>query len=306
MLKGILYRLSPGSKFGIAILITITSFFLIYFFGIIISITVFKWDILQNIQSISDFNNPNNLKVLKFLQLIQSVGLFVVPPFVFGFLCYPSVTEFLRINKKISITVFFVTILTGIAFLPFSNWLAYINSFLHLPSFMSGVELWMRNSEDYAAKITQAFLNVDSVSGLFYNILLIAVIPALGEELLFRGLLQRIFIEWTKSSHWGIWISAIIFSAIHLQFFGFLPRLFLGVFFGYLLEITGSLWLPIAAHFINNLTGVLLSYFIANNTISAKSSDFGMTSETWIYGILGGVVGGFLFWIIVRKRNRVL
>jgi len=199
-----------------------------------------------------------------------------------------------------------VSILATVSFLPFSNWLSYLNSFLQLPSFMNEIEIWMRNSEDYATKITQAFLNVNSVPELFYNILLIAIIPALGEEFLFRGLLQRIFIEWTKSKHWGIWISALAFSAIHLQFFGFLPRLFLGLFFGYLLEFTGSLWLPILAHFINNLTGVLLSYFITNNNISAKSSDFGMTQETWIYGILGGIIGSFLFWLIVRKRNRIL
>ena len=291
MIKGILYRLSPASKFGVAIIITIVSFLLIYFLGIIISISVFKWNILQNIELLSDVNNPTNIKVLKFLQLVQSVGLFIVPPFIFGYFCYPSVSEFLRINKKTSIRMLIVSILATVSFLPFSNWLSYLNSFLQLPSFMNEIEIWMRNSEDYATKITQAFLNVNSVPELFYNILLIAIIPALGEEFLFRGLLQRIFIEWTKSKHWGIWISALAFSAIHLQFFGFLPRLFLGLFFGYLLEFTGSLWLPILAHFINNLTGVLLSYFITNNNISAKSSDFGMTQETWIYGILGGIIG---------------
>jgi len=306
MIKGILYRLSPASKFGVAIIITIVSFLLIYFLGIIISISVFKWNILQNIELLSDVNNPTNIKVLKFLQLVQSVGLFIVPPFIFGYFCYPSVSEFLRINKKTSIRMLIVSILATVSFLPFSNWLSYLNSFLQLPSFMSEIEIWMRNSEDYATKITQAFLNVNSVPELFYNILLIAIIPALGEEFLFRGLLQRIFIEWTKSKHWGIWISALAFSAIHLQFFGFLPRLFLGLFFGYLLEFTGSLWLPILAHFINNLTGVLLSYFITNNNISAKSSDFGMTQETWIYGILGGIIGSFFFWLIVRKRNRIL
>ena len=306
MIKGILYRLSPASKFGVAIIITIVSFLLIYFLGIIISISVFKWNILQNIELLSDVNNPTNIKVLKFLQLVQSVGLFIVPPFIFGYFCYPSVSEFLRINKKTSIRMLIVSMLATVSFLPFSNWLSYLNSFLQLPSFMSEIEIWMRNSEDYATKITQAFLNVNSVPELFYNILLIAIIPALGEEFLFRGLLQRIFIEWTKSKHWGIWISALAFSAIHLQFFGFLPRLFLGLFFGYLLEFTGSLWLPILAHFINNLTGVLLSYFITNNNISAKSSDFGMTQETWIYGILGGIIGSFLFWLIVRKRNRIL
>ena len=306
MIKGILYRLSPASKFGVAIIITIVSFLLIYFLGIIISISVFKWNILQNIELLSDVNNPTNIKVLKFLQLVQSVGLFIVPPFIFGYFCYPSVSEFLRINKKTSIRMLIVSMLATVSFLPFSNWLSYLNSFLQLPSFMNEIEIWMRNSEDYATKITQAFLNVNSVPELFYNILLIAIIPALGEEFLFRGLLQRIFIEWTKSKHWGIWISALAFSAIHLQFFGFLPRLFLGLFFGYLLEFTGSLWLPILAHFINNLTGVLLSYFITNNNISAKSSDFGMTQETWIYGILGGIIGSFFFWLIVRKRNRIL
>lgn len=306
MIKGILNRLSPASKFGIAIIITVVSFFIIYFLGIVVSISVFKWDILQNIELLSDVNNPTNIKVLKFLQLVQSVGLFIIPPFIFGYFCYPSVSEFLRINKKVNIRVLIVTILATISFLPFSNWLAYLNSFLQLPSFMSELEIWMRNSEDYATKITQAFLNVNTVPELFYNILLIAIIPALGEELLFRGLLQRIFIEWTKSKHWGIWISAIAFSAIHLQFFGFFPRLFLGLFFGYLLEFTGSLWLPILAHFINNITGVLLSYFITNNSISAKSSDFGMTQETWIYGILGGIIGCFLFWLTMSKRNRVL
>jgi hypothetical protein len=135
---------------------------------------------------------------------------------------------------------------------------------------------------------------------------LIAIIPAIGEELLFRGVLQRIFTEWFKSAHWGIWISAFLFSAIHMQFFGFLPRMFLGLFFGYLLEATGSLWIPILAHFINNLTGVLLSFFVAKNVIPQSSNDFGMTNETWIYGMIGGILGSILFWLVIRKKDRVL
>ena len=91
-----------------------------------------------------------------------------------------------------------------------------------------------------------------------------------------------------------------------MQFFGFLPRLFLGVFFGYILEATGSLWIPVLAHFINNLTGVLLSFFVAQKTLPQSSNDFGMTSETWIYGIVGGLLGGVLFWLIIRKRYRIL
>lgn len=97
--------------------------------------------------------------------------------------------------------------------------------------------------------------------------LLIALVPAIGEELLFRGVFQRLFTEWFRNIHWGIWISAILFSAIHFQFFGFLPRLFLGVIFGYLLELTSSMWVPIVAHFVNNLTGVIIAFFISPDSV---------------------------------------
>ncbi|PIP54193.1 MAG: CPBP family intramembrane metalloprotease domain-containing protein [Bacteroidetes bacterium CG23_combo_of_CG06-09_8_20_14_all_32_9] len=306
MIKGILFRLSPAAKLGATVLITLVSFFIIYFIGIIVLISVFHWNILQNPELLINYTKPENIKVLKFLQLVQSIGLFVMPPIIIGYLCYPSVLDFLRLRKKPCLVTLALTLLAGIFFLPFSNWLAYLNSFLELPWFMSGIEQWMHASEEYAAQITQAFLNVNSITGLLYNILLIAILPAIGEELLFRGLLQRIFTEWSKNIHWGILISAFLFSVIHFQFFGFLPRFFLGVFFGYLLEVTGSLWVPISAHFINNLTGVLLSYFIANQAIPEKSSDFGMTSETWIYGVLGGILGIFMLWLIFRKEDRVL
>lgn len=306
MLKGILFRFSPSVKFGFALLIVILSFFLVYLIGIILAITVFQWNILQNPEMLTDLSNPESIKALKFFQLIQSVGIFVIPPFLFAYFVYPSVREFLRLKKIPGFNKFAITILAGVCFLPFSNLLAWLNSFLVLPDFMSVIEQWMKSSESYAAELTNAFLYVTDYQGLIYNIILIAIIPALGEELLFRGMLQRIFTEWFKSAHWGIWISAFIFSAIHLQFFGFLPRIFLGIFFGYLLEATGSLWIPVLAHFINNLTGVILAFFVAKNTLPQSSNDFGMTNETWIYGIIGGILGSILFWLIIRKKNRVL
>ena len=306
MLKGIFFRHSPPAKLGIATLLILLSFFLLYFVGIVLAVSVFHWNIFQSPELLTDFKNPENIKVLKFLQLIQSVGLFVIPPFLFAYFAYPSVTEFLRLKRKNSFNILLLTVLAGICFLPFSNLLAWFNSFLTFPSFMSGVEQWMRASENSATEITTAFLNVTNTSGLLYNILLIAIIPSIGEELLFRGVLQRIFTEWSKSFHWGIWISAILFSAIHMQFFGFLPRLFLGVFFGYMLEVTGSLWFPMVAHFVNNLTGVLLSYFVAKQAIPQDAGDFGMTNGTWFYGIVGGILGGLLFWLVVRKKDRIL
>jgi uncharacterized protein len=306
MLKGILSGQSPFAKLGIIIIFIVAGYLLFFILGIVLSIPVFHWNLFQNPELLADFKNPESIKILKFLQLVQSIGLFVIIPFLFAYFAYPSIIESLRLKRKISFNILVITILAGICFLPFSNLLVWLNSFLELPDFMSVIEQKMRAAENSATEMTTAFLNVSDTTGLLYNVLLIAIIPAIGEELLFRGLLQKTFIELTKNIHWGVWISAIIFSTIHFQFFGFLPRLFLGVFFGYMLEYSGSLWIPIVAHFVNNLTGVLLSYFVAKNAIPNDAGDFGMTNETWFYGIVGGILGGLLFWLVVRKKNRVL
>jgi hypothetical protein len=90
---------------------------------------------------------------------------------------------------------------------------------------------------------------------------MIAVLPALGEEFLFRGVLQRLFIEWTKNRHFGVWIASFIFSFIHFQFYGFIPRFLLGLYFGYLLVWSSSIWVPVVAHLINNGFAVIYYHF---------------------------------------------
>ena len=145
--------------------------------------------------------------------------------------------------------------------IPALSWIIEINANMVLPNFMSGLEEWMRASEKQAEMLTKAFLTFDGVGSLFYILILVAVVPAVGEELLFRGVLQKIFIQWTKNPHLGIWITAFLFSALHMQFFGFFPRMLLGAVFGYVFLWSKSLWLPILGHFINNGSVVILSYF---------------------------------------------
>src|SRR5690606_2422366 len=119
---------------------------------------------------------------------------------------------------------------------------------------------WMKVQELQMEKITEKILQVTSFSGLLLNLLVIAIIPAIGEELLFRGCLQPVFHRWTKNIHIAIWITAIIFSAIHVQFYGFIPRMLMGAVFGYMLYWGRSIWLPIIAHFINNATAVIYTF----------------------------------------------
>jgi membrane protease YdiL (CAAX protease family) len=185
---------------------------------------------------------------------------------------------------------------------PFINFVGELNSNMTLPDWLSGVEKWMRNSEEKAAKLTEAFLNVDTRWGLMFNLFMIAFLPAIGEELLFRGVIQRIFTNMTNNHHWGIWISAILFSALHMQFYGFVPRMLLGVLFGYLLVWSGSIWLPILAHFLNNSIAVVAMYMIDNNMLNPEIEEVGSTSDSYYMAALSlGLL--FVFMIMLKRQN---
>jgi membrane protease YdiL (CAAX protease family) len=89
-------------------------------------------------------------------------------------------------------------------------------------------------------------------------VIIIALLPAIGEEVCFRSILQRIIIQITRNAMSGILITAFIFSALHFQFEGFLPRMFLGFMLGYLYWYSGSIWTSMLAHFVNNAVQVVV------------------------------------------------
>lgn len=129
---------------------------------------------------------------------------------------------------------------------------------------------WMLAYEENAKILTQKFLIMDSLNELYLNIFVIAILPAVGEEILFRGLLQKSLINNNINPIYSITITAIVFSAIHIQFAGFLPRLGLGVLLGYIFFVTKNIWYPIICHFFNNFSIVLLSYLSQNNFIDTQ------------------------------------
>ncbi|MGQ9846935.1 MAG: lysostaphin resistance A-like protein [Bacteroidales bacterium] len=305
MLKGILYNSSISVKILLSLFVIFISFLFSYVVGIIIVQLGFGIDIIHHPELMQDYSSAKIIKVLKFFQIVQSIGLFVLPPLIIGYLMYYSIKDFLRLHKISSYYYLLLTAIAVLSFIPFTNLLSYINSYLSFPDFMKGIENWMRTSEENASKLTMYFLKADSWIDFLYNIVLIAAIPAIGEEFLFRGLLQRLFTELTKNVHLSILIAAILFSAIHFQFYGFIPRLFLGLIFGYLLEYTGTIWIPISAHFINNLMGVIIGYFFPNENL-VNNIDSQITTISLIYGILGGLIGFLCIWLIARKANRVL
>ncbi len=184
---------------------------------------------------------------------------------------------------------------------PLINWLGELNAQVQLPASWSALENWMKQMEREAEQLTHTFLAMESPGTLLLNIVLIALIPAIGEELLFRGAVQRILSEWTKNKHWGIWISALLFSALHLQFYGFIPRMLMGAVLGYSLLWTGSLWVPICGHFVNNASAVLLSYYEQRGSISPEVEHIGESSGCYVWLLLSAVLVGTMIFILKRK-----
>ena len=246
----------------------------------------------------NDMNDMSNVKLMK---LIQSFGLFVIPPFVMASLWSNNAFEFLRLKSTLRWTTVLYVVAFMLVAIPFINMLSWLNQQIILPEALSEIEKMMQSSEVQIAEITEKMLNVSTLGALLFNVFLVAVVPALGEELFFRGTIQRLLSDW-KGALFAIWITAFVFSAIHMQFYGFLPRMLLGAFLGYLLLWSGSLWLPIIAHFVNNSVAVVFYYLKFNGVKVIDVETIGTDDTLWL-GIVSGIVCVFLGFLI-RKNTR--
>lgn len=272
--------------------------------SIILAIPFFGLSSLMDSLKPGGMNTSEGMVLLKYFQVVQSIGLFVAPALVLGWLYHGNFSEYLQINRTTKFTSYLYAGLSILMLIPLINYIGEINSQMKLPDSMSGLENWMREMEETAKVLTDKFMKVEGISGLLFNVFMIAVLPAVGEELLFRGVIQRIFTTMTKNYHWGIWIAAFIFSAIHIQFYGFIPRFLLGAMFGYLLVWTGTMWVPILAHFVNNIMGVIGYYLIDKGSISKDIEQWGTGTEQFPLVLFSLSSTGLLLFLIYRNSMK--
>lgn len=294
--------MKPFSQLMFSIFIMVACVLFLSIIALIIAIPIWGLDMVMNLPAIEENTSKSAINFLKYLQVTQAFGLFIIPSIIVGKLFKGSYSDYLHLNKKFGtqsvILILVMMFLSG----PLVNLIGELNASMVFPDFLSGVEDWMRNKEDQLTEVTMAFLAVDGVSGLLFNLFMIALLPAIGEELLFRGVFQNIFTRMTRNSHWAIWITAFIFSAFHFQFYGFVPRLLLGAVFGYLLVWSGSMWLPIIAHFINNAISVIGIYMVDKGILDSKVEELGSTTDSYYMAAisLGLVV---LMLAMIKKQN---
>ncbi|MBM3177420.1 MAG: CPBP family intramembrane metalloprotease [Bacteroidetes bacterium] len=221
------------------------------------------------------------------------IGLILVP------LLYLKFIEKIKLNflskAPNAISISLVALLVMVFMLPDSMIIDW-NSNLTLPA---SFDKWVREREELAAAFTRFITQFKGTGDFLFGMLVIAILPAIGEELAFRGLLQPALNRISGNIHLAVWITAIIFSSFHFQFLGFIPRMLLGALFGYLYAWSGNLWMPIAAHFVNNGLGVLMLYLYQ---LGLLGFDPESTEAAPIYLALPGAIAFVWLLTIVRKK----
>lgn len=253
---------------------------------------------------------------LKWLQFLQTLATFLLPSILCAWIWSEDHNPFrwLRLDRGTEWQTFVLAIGIMVCALPAINLLADLNSRVTLPESLDFIEQKLRAMEENAAALTERFLQTDNIGGLFLNIGLMALLPALSEEISFRGTLQQILyngpsdkVQRTKV-HVGVWLTAFVFSAIHMQFYGFVPRMLMGAMFGYIFVWTGSLWVPVVMHFTNNGIAVVAYYLLDDRMqVAGEGKNIADTlgaGDTWWLGVLSLVITSLGLLIFYRRTHR--
>lgn len=211
---------------------------------------------------------------------VQNLLLFILPSLITASLIASNPTKFLQLKHKPKVGIIITAIIIMVAATPALNYIIAWNESIVLPEYLSWLETWMRESEEQAKVVTDVLLKNSNIYSLIITILTVGVLTGIGEELFFRGALQSLLASRKRANiHIVIWLTTFIFSAIHFQFYGFIPRLLLGVYFGYLVYWTGSLWVPIIIHALNNSSVVITEYLLDHNIITESIDNIGITTD---------------------------
>lgn len=248
---------------------------------------------LEAIQS-GAFNDPNLIGYLKITQFFYTIVAFFVPAALFAYLWQPYPATYLGLKPAPKGIQIVIALFAMYGVLPLAGLLGEWN------------ETWpisqsAKDMQTMAEKLLAVMLRMPTMKDLFINLVLVAIIPAIGEELFFRGVLQRLVIKATRKVWLSVFITSILFSAIHGEMLGFMPRVVLGFGLGAIYVISGNLWLSILAHILNNGSQVVMLYLFQHGMM--KDDPMKDTPVAWYYVALSIPVTIALFWALSKKST---
>ena len=296
-------RLHPSLQFLILVAITIGVVLVGNLIGAAVVAAFYGLEMVFNIAQL-DLSAPGTVNALWILQILGTTIPLLITPLVFSQFIVKQPQEYLKPSFNFPWTMIVIVFCVMMISSPLIELLSRINQNMVLPDYLSGVQKWMRDSEDKAEKLIELLLKMDTIFGVIANVIAIGLFTAIVEELMFRGCVQTIFAKWTGNVHAAVWITAILFSAFHMEFFGFLPRLLLGALFGYFAAWSGSVWPAVWAHFINNSTAVIAVYLYQHKLVKIDpNSTHIFKSPAYVFSFIIVLFLLFLYYKEAKKEK---
>lgn len=262
---------------------------------------------LFNVGSVSEFSaslrsQSSHPYAFLWVQAFGAIGAFILPAVIFTLMQNQSPITYFHLDKKVTGQLALLAI--GVLFFSQSliNLTSQLNEQLIIPEQWGALGEWLRSSHDQAQSAYENLLNFNSFTHMLFALFVVAVLPAIGEELIFRGGFQQLCQQWFGNRHIAIWTAAAIFSLFHFQVFYFLPRLLLGAALGYLYAWSKNLWYPIIAHFFNNAWVILFAYFLMPEEGSSALLSPEENLPTYI--LLLGLIGFLGFLVLFRTTAK--
>lgn len=244
-----------------------------------------------------------SLLFIRLSQIITTVCWLLIPSSLYIAIFHGDSSSYLKLDKKQSVLYIILAIVLVVVIQPTVEFLSYLNELIVFPDSLRGLETTFKEWRDSSESIIQKLIADKSLLGIVSNLFVIAVLAAFVEEIFFRGCLQQIFLRIVKNKHIAVWITATIFSAVHFDFYGFLPRVLLGAILGYLFVWSGTLWISIIFHFVNNSLSIIVQQIYYGTAEYDKLDNFNLHDD-FIYVALS-ILFTFLIVYILRKKVRV-
>ncbi len=278
----------PYQKLLLLLLVFVGFFIIVPITLMLLGVVIWGRDVLLTTGA-----DDRPLSYLIFFQFSTQILVFAGSALFFALIVSKKPLSFLKVNTRTNFRFLLFSSIAMVLVIPLSGWLQQICLDASYPvSWQPAIDA-LKQQEEVSNNLMMRFLNVEGLSWLLFNVLFLAVVPAVCEELLFRGALIGVLRQIFKNKHVVVLISAVIFSAIHFQFFSFFSRLVLGLVLGYLFVFSGSILPSIIAHFTNNALSVIAFYF-SNRT---SLNDVGTMDNLWIVAVSTIAAVATLIWL---------
>jgi len=289
------FQLSPGPRLLMLILVTAICFILgsvITYYFVAQSLNI---DLLEIPNALL---LPQNGRIALISNATAALMAFLLPSLVVAFFSEGAIVSNLGLSQKINLRQVAIVMLLALFGLVLSGSLATVTQAIPMGQ---DLQSWAKGLENTYKQAMLAMMQMHSIGDLLISLLLVALVPAIAEEFYFRGALQKTLKDWSGAPFLAIVITAILFSAIHFSFYGFLSRMALGILLGLIYEQTKSIWLPMLMHFINNGVAITVLYFARGDQ---KKIDQTMDETMpWYWGIIAIAFIIFLFMQLKKYNN---